>query len=599
MRQLYLIISLLIALTANAAISFKAQNPGTVLEGDKFQITFTLQGGEGSGFRGPRLDGCKLITDRGTSSFSSYQSINGVVATSARIDYTCVYRAEKAGKVNVPAVSITVDGKQYKSQPFSFTISKNTGKPNQRIHQQKSLFDEEYETHTPDAITGTELFVKIMLSKESAYEQEPIECVIKLYTQYGIESFMPTTQPSFDGFLIEEIPIQNQQVQEESYNGKRYNTAILKKCIICPQKSGKLTINSGKYDLTAIKHETVSFGFGHAMSRMPIREKLSISSNSATINILPLPQPQPENFSGAVGQFTVDSKLNSNSFRTGESASLLYVVSGTGNLKYIKEPTIEFPAEFELYTPKSDSKIDVTGGTMKGTVTFEYTFVPQNVGKFQIPEQDFVYFDPTQKEYVTLKSKSLAIDVAKGLGVNQQDVEIKNSDISDIKHGINNLTTTTKLYFYTFGYWIIYLLLIAITFVFIKQYKKHLRLNADIVGLRLAKANKVAKKRLKLAHKLMSTNKNKEFYEEIVNALWGYLSDKLSIPASQLLRENVSAVLVEYGADESLTKSVIEILDECDMALYSPQSSENKIGDIYNKTVSVINNIETIKHKRK
>lgn len=598
LKRLYIFIIAFVTFTANAAVTFKAQRPSGVVEGDKFQITFTLEGGDGTDFRGPRLEGCTLLSDRGVSSFSSFQNINGRTTASSRIDYTCLYRANKAGKVSVPAVSIIVDGKQYKSQPFTFNIQKNTGAPNQRLQQPRSIFDEEYETYTPDAITGNELFVRIILSKESAYEQEPIECVIKLYTQYGIESFLATTQPSFDGFLIEEIPIRNLSPQVETYNGKQYNTAILKRCIICPQKSGKLTINSGKYDLTATKYEKVSFGSGYAYSRVPIREKLSISSNTASVNILPLPTPQPDNFSGAVGQFSIDTKLTPNTLRTNETATLLYVVSGTGNVKYIKEPTIDFPAEFELYTPKSDTKIDVSNGTMSGSNTFEYTFVPQSIGKFEIPPHEFVYFDPSQKKYVTLNTKPYTFNVAKGASVNQLEVKLKNTDIQHIKLGNKNLSDSPTFIIYTMWYWIAYILILVAFVMFVMQYKKHLKLSADIVGLRLAKANKVAKKRLKLAHKYMTTHKDKQFYEEIVNALWGYLSDKLSIPVSQLLRDNVAAELIEYGADDSLTKDVIEILDQCDMALYAPQSGGNQVAEIYNKTVRVINNIESIKRAK-
>ena len=398
--------------------------------------------------------------------------------------------------------------------------------------------------------------------------------------------------------MIEEIPIRNLSPQVETYNGKQYNTAILTRCIICPQKSGKLTINSGKYDLTATKHEKVSFGSGFAYSRVPIREKLSISSNSASVNIIPLPTPQPDNFSGAVGQFSIDTKLTPNTLRTNETALLQYTISGTGNVKYIKEPTIDFPAEFELYTPKNESKIDVSNGTMSGTTIFEYTFVPQSVGKFQIPSHEFVYFDPVQKKYITLNTKPYIFNVAKGASVNQQDVKIKNTDIHHIKLGDKNLCSSPTFIIYSFWYWATYILLIIAFAVFVMLYKKHLKLSADIVGLRLAKASKVAKKRLKLANKYMSAHKDKQFYEEIVNAMWGYLSDKLSIPVSQLLRDNVATELINYGADNSLTKEVIEILDQCDMALYAPLLSGNQMTEIYNKTIGIINKIESIKRTK-
>lgn len=596
LKFIFGIIFLICTFCVNANVTFKAQKPGTVVEGDIFQITFSLINGDATNFKGPKIEGCKLMSDKGVSKMSSYQNINGVASASTRIDYTCTYRAIKSGKVEVPSVSVTVNGKQYKSQAFTFTISKNSGTPNQRI--QKSIFDEEYSTRRPNAISENELFVRIILSKQSAYEQEPIECTIKLYTQYGIRSFIPTTQPSFDGFIIEEIPLNNIQSQEETYNGKTYNTAILKKCIIFPQKSGSLTINSGKYDLTAYKYEQVSIGQSVAFNRIPIPEKLSITSNSVTLNILPLPQPQPKGFSGAVGQFEINTDLRPSSFRTNESGTFVYKISGTGNIKYIKEPDISFPLEFELYTPKNNSDTDVSTGTMIGSITFDYTFVPQNVGQFKIPEHSFIYFDPMAKKYVTLKSKSYEVTVAKGLSVAQQEIKAKNTDIRHIKLGDKDLSLKTTYVTYTIWYWMLYLIILTCFIIFVFQYKKHLKLNSDIVGLKLAKANKVARKRLKLANQYMNTGKSKEFYEEIVNALWGYLSDKLSIPTSQLLRDNILQELTIFGANEQLCHDVIDILDICDMALYSPQLSDKEISKIYNKTMTIINDIEAIKRQK-
>ncbi len=580
-----------------ANVTFKAVPPANVLKGDKFQITFSLQNGSASDFVGPKIDGCKLLSDKGVSSFSSYRNINGKATASKRVDYTCLYRAEKTGKVTVPSVVVTVDGKQYKSAPITFTIAEDTGKPNQRV--QTSILDEEYTSEVPGAISGTDLFVRIILSKESAYEQEPIECEIKLYTQYGINSFIPTTQPSFDGFIIEEVPVKSTINQVETYNGKEYYTAILKKCLIFPQKSGKLTINSGKYELVAEKYEKVTFGGGYAYSRIPIREKLTISSNSASMNIKPLPLPQPENFSGAVGEFDISAKLSSSSFRTNEAASLVYTISGTGNVKYIKEPNLDFPIEFELYTPKSKFDTHVLYGDMTGVATFEYTFVPKSVGKFQIPEHKFVYFDTNKNEYMTKIIEPFIINVSRGVSsVEQNDVETKNIDIRHIKLGDKN-QGKSNFVILSFGYWIIIILFICLFGISIYYYNQRRELYSDTVNLKLVKANKVAKKRLKLASQYMNDAKQREFYEEIQNAIWGYISDKLSIPTSQLSKDNITNKLLNIGIKDDICNDIIDILNKCEIALYTPQSGNSQMKEIYDCVVKSINEIESIKIKRK
>ena len=202
-------------------------------------------------------------------------------------------------------------------------------------------------------------------------------------------------QPSFDGFLIQELDIQPTLNEEEEYRGSRYMTAVLKKCIIFPQKSGKLTINSGNYDIKVVQYNNVNMGFFTV--RDPQEREIKVKSNSASVDVKQLPFPQPEGFSGAVGSFTADTRLVGNTFRTNDAASLIYTIKGTGNIKYIKEPVIDFPDEFEQYTPKSDIQAEVSGQNVTGTMSVEYTFVPQSVGDFKIGGNKFIYFNPVPR----------------------------------------------------------------------------------------------------------------------------------------------------------------------------------------------------------
>ena len=594
-RFFTIILFCIIAITQlSANVKFSAIPPTKVLEGDKFQITFRLENGQGENFKGPQLTGCKLLTDKGVCSFSSFMAINGKATSVSGIEYTCTYRAEKKGKVTIPAVTITVDGKQYKSSPITFEIIENTGRPNQRV--QSSIFDE-YAVESPEPISGDEVFVRIIMSKEQVYEQEPVECIIKLYTQYGIESFLPTVQPSFDGFIIEDISSQPTINKREMYNGKEYYTAILKHCIIFPQKSGILTINSGKYDVVAQKYEKVTFGGGFAYGRIPIKEKLEITSNSTSIDILPLPSPRPDNFSGAVGQFSIETKLSSNTFRTNETTNYEFIIAGNGNIKYIKEPIIDFPIEFEQYTPKSKYETTIDSGIMTGRAIFEYPFVPQSVGKFQIPQCQFIYFDPAQHKYITLESDSYLLNVAKGVD-NPQNMFEKESDIRDIKK--NAKGNSIKGYVvYSIWFWSVIIILISGFVMYVMYSKKKMKLYSDTIGLKLAKANKVAQKRLKLARVCMNSQSSKEFFEEINNAISGYLSDKLSIPTSQLSKENIYTQLIAQGISDEVCENVIDIMDQCELALYSPQNGSEIINDVYQKTVDVIKNIESVKIKKK
>lgn len=598
MKRLILIF-LFIAIVADAAFaaSFNVVNPpGRVAVGQKFSITYRLKNGEGSSLKVPQINGCKLLYGPSTSTSQSYQIINGSMSSSSTVDYTYIYRAEKEGSYNVGEASIIVDGKKLTSKSFSITVV--PGNPAQQSGGSKSggrpqvEFDDA-STQTADrSVSANDVFVRIILSKPTAYEQEAIECTMKLYTKYTISSFMPTKMPSYDGFLIEEMNVQPSLNEVETYNGQRYMTAVLKKCIIFPQKSGKLTINSGNYDINVVQYDNVNMGFFTVQS--PQERSIKVSSNSVSVNVLPLPQPQPDGFSGAVGKFTVESRLIGNSFRTNDPATLIYTISGTGNIKYLQEPKIDFPSEFEQYSPKSDIQASVSGNNVTGKMTIEYTFVPQSVGEFRIGGDKFVYFNPSTKEYVTIDTQGYNIKVAKGLSVasdvEQQDIELKNTDIRHIKLGDKKPSHIHSFVISQWWYWGLYAAIIAALVSVIAVNRRNIKRMADVKGMKLAKANKEAKKRLKLAKMYMDKKQDDKFYDEILRAVWGYLSDKLGIPVSQLLRDNVASELSKFGASEELCNKFIAVLDDCEMARYATASSQPS--SVYAQATSAINELE-------
>lgn len=588
---------LLIALTAtvslHAQVSFTVKPPSRVYEGQRFPVTFRLTNAEGSDLKVSQINGCTLLYGPSVSTSQSYQVVNGRASSTSATEYTYYYKADKAGSFTIPAASVLADGKRYTTKAVSFTIH-DIADANTPASQRPVDVDDVDTQAAGRRVNSDDVFVRIILSKSSAYEQEAIGCTIKLYTKYSISSFMPTKQPSFDGFLIQEVDLQPALNQTETYNGQNYMTAVLKKCIIFPQKSGKLTINSGNYDISVVQYENVNMGMFQV--RQPREAKIKVNSNSASIDITPLPQPQPEGFTGAVGKFEIDSRLVGNSFRTNDPATLIYTISGTGNIKYVKEPVIDFPTEFEQYTPKSDIQASVQGNDVTGSMTVEYTFVPQSVGDFTIGSDKFVYFNPQTRQYVTLTTPSYPVKVAKGVSApvttDQKEVENKNSDIRHIYLGEKNPVKEHRMVVLQSWYWVLYLLLIAVTVILIFANRRKARLNADVLGQKTAKASKVARRRLKSAEGFMKSGDSEKFYEEMLRALWGYLSDKLAMPVSQLSRDNISATLASKGYSEESAGAIVSVLDDCEMARYTPDSS-SRMDEVFERGVNAINQIES------
>ncbi len=225
--------------------------------------------------------------------------------------------------------------------------------------------------------------------------------------------------------------------------------------------------------------------------------------------------------------------------------------------------------------------------------------MPEVVGDFEIKASPFVYFDPSKNEYVTIPLPSYDISVAKGVGSGSQDsdqqtVKIKNTDIRHIKTGDKDLSHNHTLYAKTLLYWMVYpvlvLLLVVITMIAVKRHKA----NADVTATRRSKAGKMAKKRLAAAAALMKKNDSSAFYDAVLKALWGYIGDKLSIPASALTRSNVSEELMRYGADEDTVAHIIGVLDECEMARYTPESLNRPLQEVYDSAFSAMNELQSV-----
>lgn len=597
-----------------AQTSFQAIPPRNAIVGNRFYVTYRLSNAEGTDLNAPQVSGCTLLNPRpGVSTSQSYQVINGQATSSSTVEYSYMYKADKEGTYTIPAASITANGKKYTSQAVKFTILPADKAPQGQQQggygygygqgqQQVHVDDLASQDNTSKPISKDDIFVRIILNKSNAYEQEAIECTIKLYTKFQrINSFMMTQPPTFDGFLIEELDTQAALNTAENYNGQNYVTAVLKKCIIFPQKSGKLTISSGKYDLSVVQLERVNNGF--FISARPVERDVHLQPYSQSVNITPLPEPRPAGFDNAVGSFTFESRLNPTSLKTGEAASLEYIITGTGNIKYLHEPKPEIPAEFEQFTPKTDYRTRVSGANVTGTMQTEYTLVPQSVGKFKIPEQKFVYFDTSKKQYVTLTAPGFSMDIAKGSGTTlsdeQREIEAKNTDILHIKTGSKGLSMQHEPMIFGWIYWTVAATLLLILIASVLIYGRQARLNADVAGRRNARANKVARKRFRAAEGYMKSHQPDQFYEAMLKAIWGYLSDKLSMPVSQLSRQNISETLVGRGVSPEVAEKLIGVIDQCEMARYTPDSSsEASVDALYREATDTVNQLEKSKIKR-
>ena len=601
MKRIINIAILLLTVVVAHAASFTVEAPSQVVEGNKFNVTFVLSNGEGSNFTPPEVSGAKLIYGPSVSHSYSSSWVNGKSSSSSSEEYTMIYKATATGKCHIGAASIVAGGKRYATKAFTIDIvpagSSQPSQQPQRTPGAPTPYSDPMTQSADKEVSGKDLFVRIEMSKPRVYEQQAVVCTIKLYTKYQVSQFMPTIQPSFDGFLIEEIPMQPSLNKVETLNGQQYMVAILKKCILYPQQSGDLTITSGNYDVSVVQFDTFKSIFG-TISK-PVEKDLKVTSNKATIHILPLPEPKPASFTGAVGKFNVTTDLKpATGLKTYSAATYRYIISGTGNIKYIKAPEIQFPDQFDVYDPKTDVQVNDGAGDMSGKVVMDYTFIPQYAGEFEIPSGEFSYFDPETGKYETITVPARHLSVAKGEGQPSNHYRMKNMDIRPIKSGDLGLKKSHGYIVDNWTYWLWFLLPLLALVALIAYYRKQLKERADVRRMRSKRASKVAQRRLKAARGFAARQDRNGFYAEMLNALWGYMSDKLSIPVSELSKDNINAELEQYGIDEQLRRESIDLIDKCEFAQYAPELASGDMNAVLDEAAGIIDRLESVKRKK-
>lgn len=583
-----------------ADITFKASAPEAVVMGETFRLSYTVNA-EGKDIRVPEIPDFDVLIGPSTSTNMSTQIINGKMTTETSLTFTYILQPKKEGTFNIGPATIKVKGSNYTSNALTIKVL-----PPDKADEASAG------SSAGTGISKDDAFLTIDVSKRNVYEQEGILVTFKLFVRKDIAGIDQPKFPEFEGFLAQEVELpQNKQLVMENYKGKNYGTAVIKQTVLYPQRSGKITIPSGKLDLVLrvpgpAKQRNSVFDdfFGGSSSYIDVKKELT--TPPVTIDVKPLPSGKPASFSGAVGNFTMTSSINSDHVKTNDAVTIKVKISGNGNIKLVKNPEVVFPNDFEVYDPKVDVDIKTTTAGSSGTKTIEYMAIPRYAGDFEIPAIAFSYFDTKSNSYKTITSEPYKLHVEQGAGgssspvvsnfSNKESVKYLGKDIRYLKMNDIHFIPNNELFFGSFMYYMCYLIPAIMFIVFFFIYRKQVKENSNLALVRTKKANKMAVRRLKNAGKLMKENKKEEFYDEVLRALWGYLSDKLSIPQANLTKDNVETELAKYGVDETLIKEFMDILNTCEFARYAPAQASDAMDKLYELTVDAIGKMEnTIK----
>lgn len=584
-------------------VQFTTNAPDAVVNGEQFKISFTVNATNVRDFRAPAITDFEILMGPSRSQQSSTQIINGNVSSSSSITYTYVLIANKVGTFTIPGATIKVDGKNYKSNSVTVKVLP----PDQNAGNSKGSSSQSDISNVQN-ISNRDLFITATLNKTQVYEQEAILLTYKIYTVLNLTE-LRGDMPDLKGFHTQEVPLpRNKKYSLEHYKGRNYRTILWSQYVLFPQQTGKLEIPSITYE-GVIEQENRNIDpfeafFNGGSGYITVRKK--IVTPKLTVNVLPLPGNKPESFMGAVGDFLLTSSINSTKVKTGDALTVKIVVSGTGNMKLIGTPEVKFPSDFEVYDPKIDNKFSLTQSGLTGNKVFEYLAIPRHAGKYTIPASEFTFFDSKTKKYKTLKTEEYTIEVEKGKGdasqvladfTNKEDIKRLGKDILYIKLGNTTLHAKDHFFYGSFSYYAWYIVPFILFIIVIVAGRKKALENANVAKIRTKKANKMAAKRMKTAGSLLSQNKKEAFYDEVLRALWGYISDKLNIAVSDLSKDNIEYELSKYGISEELIREFIETLNQCEFARYAPGNENEAMDKVYSMAVDVISKIEdSIKH---
>lgn len=597
---------------------------------DQFQITFTLQDAQHVGaIKTPNFKDFKVLGGPFQSSRTNMMVNGNRMVQRQSFTVSFVLQPKHTGNITIPpATADDGAGNNYQSNSVKVEVVAGSIQPAQRnaggggssfwdqdpfANQSQQQAARAQAAAQPKLEIGNAIFIKVDVDKKNVKLGEQVTAVYKLYAripmQVGISKL-----PSLNGFWTQDFDIPKQQKPvEEIVNGQKYQTFVLKKSALFPQQSGKLILDVAEADGTAqvpvrVQRRSIfddpffkqAFGGTLMMSDPMFNDPFSdagseqipvhLKSQPVTINVSELPVAgKPADFTGAVGNFSIEGTLDKSELTTDDVATLKVVISGSGNLKLFTPPALRLPSGLDSYDPNIMDTIMGRTTTISGEKIAIYSIAPRNPGKYEIPPITLSYYDPSSNSYksVSTKAYSLSVKPGKGAPVVASKAGNGSADIQDhILSAIPRPAISNPAYWGLFA--IPALLLFGIGF-----YRKREEENvADTIQNRNRLANKVAQKRLAVAGSMLQNKDSSGFYGEVSKSIWLYLSDKLNIPLSSLNKESAKAGMQAQRVPQPVQDQVEILLTECEMALYASSGDSHQMQQSYSQATGIITNLE-------
>lgn len=587
--------------------------PRVVSMDETFRVVFTADG-KMSDFDWPGTEDFSVVWGPQRGSMSSTNIVNGKRTSSHQETVTYLLQPVREGKFTISGASAKVDKKECSSKGFTIEVVASQADAAASAPQGGGSSSQDAvagDIQSTGTVSNGDIFLKLSLSKTSVVKGEPITATLKIYTRTDIAGFEDVKFPTFNGFWSKETAsVNNLEFNRENVDGTIYSSALIRKYMLIPQQSGTLVIEPAEMvcqiRVRAASSAPRSIFDDFFDNYQTIRKRLA--TPEIKVKVGELPAGAPASFGGGVGKYSISASLSRKDIKSNEAVSLIVKVTGNGNVSMLEAPKVDFPSDFEVYDLKSTENVSSNG--TEGGKTFEYPFIPRSHGDFVIPPIQYSYYDISKGGYVTVSTSEIPVTIEKGeeiegggvavAGVNRQGVKNLKEDIRYIHLGDGNLKRSGHFFAGSLFYYVALILVAVLYFVALWLLKFAEGRRADIVGSRNRKANKLAGAKLRTAKDFLSKGLSGAYYEELHKALIGYVSDKLSIPASELSKEHIGEGLAERGVSRESIDAFTALVDKCEFARYSPDNGGVQMQNEYNEAIRVISQLENeVKTNRK
>lgn len=582
MKFRLLLLLIFLSRFAMAQVKFEAKTSKTQFGvNERLRIDFTMNE-DGDNFIPPSFENFKVVGGPSQSINNSW--VNGVRSFSK--SYTYFLAPKKRGVFTIGQSSIEIDGITYKTSPIKIKVT--------------AAVDIPKDPNDPNYIASESIHLVAEVSTTNPYLNEPVSVIYKLYVaeNTGVRNWSELDSPRYNDFWSQNIEVKRQNVKEGKYKGENYRYVVLKKTVLYPQKTGKLSIEPLTLDVSVEVPSKRRDVFGRLMMTTTNR---TVTAGKRTIDVKPLPSNEkPNDFSGAVGSFEFNITSNKNTLKATEAFDLKLEISGKGNLKLFKLPKPNLPSALEVYEPEHSEKVSTSLSGMRGSISDTYTIVPNAQGQYPIPTVSFSYFDLNTETYKTLTSNELVVSVTEGRGLNSNEntasEEVQKTNVTTLSKQFSSFKsngdlkpiTETKFYNTSLFWWLFLgpLLLIPLVIVITqKQGKRAL----DVEGNKIRKTNKLARKYLSSSKKAIGEKET--FYVALERALHNYLKSRLKIETSDFSKEKIDHLLTKKEVQRETISQFLGVLKSCELARYTPLGVADMEHD-YQKAVETINTLD-------